>query len=182
MENLQSLNIELKKYLEEKISPTLIVELSELLNDKNINYLNNKSKADTKALYFEYQYDYLNIIFWAVDQEGERITEIIKLPSKEIDIINESDDWDALIPEKIWVTVTAFEDIYEEDNSDDILDEYNTEKYELFENWFLECWKKAAEQTKVEKDAYFSIHDTYFKTDLHSMETINTDEISKRYQ
>ncbi|ANF49770.1 hypothetical protein A0O34_04090 [Chryseobacterium glaciei] len=182
MVNLKSLNIELKKYLEEKISPMLIVELTELVNDKNINYLNNKSKADTKALYFEYRYDYLNIIFWAVDQEGERITEIIKLPSKEIDIINESDDWDALIPEKIWVTVTAFEDIYEEDDSDDILDEYNTEKYELFENWFLECWKKASEQTEVKTDAYFSIHDTYFKTDLNSMQTINTDEISKRYQ
>lgn len=182
MENLQNLNIELKKYLEEKISPMLILELTELINGKNINYLNNKSKADTKAFYFEYQYDYLNIIFWAADQEGERITEIIKLPSKEIDIINESDDWYALIPEKIWVTVTAFEDIYEEDDSDDILDEYNTEKYELFENWFLECWKKAVAQTKLEIDAYFSIHDTYFKTDLNSMETINTDEIAKRYK
>ncbi|WP_139262515.1 hypothetical protein [Chryseobacterium polytrichastri] len=179
MENLQHLNIELKKYLEQ-ISPQLIVDLTDLINDKNINYLNNKSKNNCKALYFEYQYDYLDIIFWSVDQAGERITELIRLPSKKIDRIDE--EWSALIPKQIWEAAADFEDTYEDDDFDDILDEYNTEKYELFESWFLECWKKATEQTKVEVDAYFSIHDTYFKTDLHSMETINTDEINERYQ
>lgn len=179
MENLQHLNINLKKYLEQ-ISLQLIVDLTDLIRGKNINYLNNKSEADCKALYFEYQYDYLDILFWSADQAGERITEIIKLPSKKID--SKDEDWNALIPKQILEAAVDFEDTYEDDDLDDILDEYNTEKYELFENWFLECWKKAVEQTKLEIDAYFSIHDTYFKTDLHSMETVNTDQINERYQ
>lgn len=181
MENLQNLNIELKKYLEQ-ISSQLIVDLTDLINGKDIIYLNNKNETDTKAFYFEYQYDYLDIIFWSVDREGERITETIKFPLKKVDRINGSSDWNALIPKQIWEVAADFEDSYEEDELDDILDEYNTEKYELFENWFLECWKKASEKVNVKTDAYFSIHDTYFKTDLNSMETINTDEIAKRYK
>ncbi|KPH12709.1 hypothetical protein [Chryseobacterium sp. ERMR1:04] len=177
MENLQHLNIELKKYLEQ-ISSQLILDITELIEGKNVNYLNNKAKADGKALYFEYQYDYLDIICWSVDQEGERITETSKLSSKKV----ENEEWNALIPKQIWEAAVDFEDTYEDDDFDDILDEYNTEKYELFENWFLECWKKAVAQIKLEMDAYFSIHDTYFKTDLHSMETINADEINVRYQ
>jgi hypothetical protein len=152
------------------LSSQLIVDLTDLINGKNIIYLSNKREADTKALYFEYQYDYLDIIFWAVDQSGERITETIKLPLKK-DKIN---DWNALIPKQIWEAAADFED--------DDLDEYNTQKYELFENWFFECWKKASEKTNVKTDAYFSIHDTYFKTDLNSMDTINTDEISEQYK
>lgn len=180
MENLQSLNIDLKIYLEQ-ISPQLIVELVYLVNGEGINYLDNKSEADSKAFYFEYQYDYLDIIFWSVDQAGERITETKKLPAKKNDGINENEGWNALIPEKIWEAAADFEDNYEDDDLDDILDEYNTEKYELFENWFLECWKKASEQAKMKIDAYFSIHDTYFKTDLNVMKTINEDEIAERY-
>lgn len=179
MENLQNLNIELKRYLDQ-IGPQLVVDMTELINGKNIIYLNNKSEADTKALYFEYQYDYLDIIFWSVDREGERITETIKLPSKNINRIDE--EWNVLIPKQIWEAAADFEDNYKEDDLDDLLDEYNTEKYELFENWFLECWKKASENVNVKTDAYFSIHDTYFKTDLRSLETVNTDEISKRYK
>lgn len=178
MENLQGLNIELKKYLEQ-MSSQLVVDLTDLIIGKNIIYLNNKSETDTKVLYFEYQYDYLDIIFWAVDQSGERTTETIKLPSKKADRI---DGWNAFIPKQIWEAAADFEDTYEDDDLDDILDEYNTQKYELFENWFLECWKKASEKTNVKTDAYFSIHDTYFKTDLNTMTTINTDEISERYK
>ena len=177
VENLQSLNIELKKYLEQ-LSLQLIVDLVDLINGKNIIYLNNKKEVDTKALYFEYQYDYLDIIFWTVDQFGERITETIKLPLKKADKTN---DWNALIPKQIWEAAADFEDNYDDD-LDDILDEYNTQKCELFENWFFECWKKASEKANVKTDAYFSIHDTYFKTDLNSMQAINTDEISERYK
>lgn len=176
MENLQHLNIELKKYLEQ-ISSQFILDITELIEGKNVNYLNNKAKADGKVLYFEYQYDYLDIICWSVDQEGERITETSKLPSKNVG----NEEWNALIPKQIWEAAADFEDTYEDDDFDDILDEYNTEKYELFENWFLECWKKAVVQTKLKMDAYFSIHDTYFRTDLHTLKTINDDEIAERY-
>jgi hypothetical protein len=181
VENLQHLNIELKKYLEQT-SSQLIADLTGLINGENINnYLNNKSKADIKAFYFEYQYDYLDIIFWADDKDGERITDTIKLLTKN-DGIDDGKVWNALMPEKIWETAADFEDSYEGDDLDDILDEYNEEKYSLFEDWFLECWKKASEQADMKMEAYFSIHDTYFKTDLKSMQTINTDEIAERYK
>ncbi|WP_278379430.1 hypothetical protein [Chryseobacterium arthrosphaerae] len=54
-------------------------------------------------------------------------------------------------------------------------------RYRLFEQWFFDCWKEAKAQTSVMMDAYFSIHDTYFRTDLNTLKTINEDEIAQRY-
>jgi hypothetical protein len=31
-------------------------------------------------------------------------------------------------------------------------------------------------------DAYFSIHDTYFRTDLNTLKTLNEDEIAQRFE
>jgi len=181
MKDLKKLNIELKTYLEE-IKGQLTEDLIHLFNGEDIIYLENKVKSDIKAFYFEYEYDYLNIMFWGVDGTGELVTEIIKLPTKKNNAAHENEKWNALIPEKIWTTAAEFQDNYEDDDFDEILDEYNDEKYKLFEQWFLDCWEKASEQISVKTDAYFSIHDTYFKTDLNTLKTINEDEIASRYQ
>lgn len=181
MEDLKKLNIELKIYLEET-SVQLTEDLIHLLNGENISYVNNKGKSDVKAFYFEYEYEYLDIVFWGVDQKGKIATNTIFLPTKKNSNAGENGEWDALIPEKIWNIVSEFQDHYEGDDFDDILDEYDDEKYKLFEHWFFDCWKKASEHTKVYMDAYFSIHDTYFRTDLNTLKTINEDEIAQRYQ
>lgn len=181
MENLKKLNIEFKKYLEET-SAQLTEDLIHLLDGENISYVDNKGKSDVKAFYFEYEYEYLDIVFWGVDQKGKIITNTIFLPTKKKSSAEESGDWDALIPEKIWNMVSDFQDHYEGEDFDEVLDEYDDEKYKLFEQWFFDCWKKASEYTKVKMDAYFSIHDTYFRTDLNTLKTINEDEIAQRYQ
>lgn len=181
MEDLKNLNIELKKYLDET-SAQLTEDLIHLLNGENISYVDNYGKSDVKAFYFEYEYEYLDIVFWGVDQKGKIITNTIFLPTKKKSSAEESGEWDALIPEKIWNMVSDFQDHYEGDDFDDVLDEYDDEKYKLFEQWFFECWKKASEYTQEKMDAYFSIHDTYFRTDLNTLKTINEDEIAQRYQ
>ncbi|WP_419495139.1 hypothetical protein [Chryseobacterium bernardetii] len=181
MEDLKKLNTELKNYLE-KISTQLTEDLIHLLKGENIRYLGNKGKSDVKAFYFEYEYEYLDIVFWGVDDKGEIATNTIALPTKKKNNAEENSDWDALIPEKIWNIVSNFQDHYEGEDFDDILDEYDNEKYKLFEHWFFGCWKDALEQTGKQMDAYFSIHDTYFRTDLNTLETISEDEIANRYQ
>ncbi|BAP30185.1 uncharacterized protein CHSO_1148 [Chryseobacterium sp. StRB126] len=181
MERLKKLNIELKKYLEET-SVQLTEDLIHLLNGENISYVDHKGKSDIKAFYFEYEYEYLNIVFWGVDRKGNIATNTVSLPTNKVGSIEKNGDWNALIPEKIWNIVSDFQDHYEGDDFDDILDEYDDEKYKLFEQWFFDCWKKASEQTKIKMDAYFSIHDTYFRTDLNTLKMINEDEIAQRYQ
>lgn len=180
MEDLKKLNIELKKYLEE-IGERLTDDLIDLLNGEHISYLDNDEKSDIKAFYFEYEYEYLDIVFWGVDSKGKIATNTVFLPTKK-SAGNEDDDWNALIPEKIWTASSDFQDHYEGEDFDDILDEYDEEKYKIFEQWFFDCWKKASAQTQVKMDAYFSIHDTYFRTDLNTLKTINEDEIALRYE
>ncbi|MGN7866830.1 hypothetical protein [Chryseobacterium sp. 22458] len=180
MEILKKLNIELQQYLKE-ISGDLTDDLVRLLKGENIQYLENKEQSDIKAFYFEYEFEYLNIICWGVDRAGKMATEKTALPGKNENTAQKNEKWSALIPEKIWTQAADFQDHYEGDNFDDILDEYDDEKYRLFEQWFFDCWKEAKTQTSVKMDAYFSIHDTYFRTDLNTLKTINEDEIAQRY-
>jgi len=181
MENLKQLNIELKNYLEE-IREELIKDLVQMLKGENVDYLGGKTKTDIKALYFEYDFDFLDIAAWAADQKEDIITQTTALPSQKKKHADGGEDWNSFLPEKIWTAASDFQEQYEdEDNFDDLCDEYNDEKYRLFENWFFDCWKKAAEKAQVHLDAYFSIHDSYFRTDLNTLKTINDDEITERY-
>lgn len=181
MEDLKKLNIEFKRYLGE-ISSQLTEDLIDLLNGENISYSDNNGRSDIKAFYFEYEYEYLDIVFWGVDRKGKIATNTVFLPSKKNSSTEENGEWNGLIPEKIWIAAADFQDNYDGDDFDDILDEYDDEKYKLFEQWFCDCWKKASEHTKVKMDAYFSIHDTYFRTDLNTLKIINEDEIAQRYE
>ena len=81
MQNLKKLNTELKNHLEES-KKRLINDIVQILKGENVDYLEGKHKVDTKALYFEYEYDYLDIVAWAVDKNGKIITDILKLPGK----------------------------------------------------------------------------------------------------
>lgn len=179
MEDLKKLNIEFKHYLGE-ISSQLTEDLIQLLKGESVTYLNENTKADIKAFYFEYEYDYLNIVSWGVDATGRMASNKIYLPAKKNQTTEENNEWTALIPEKIWTAAAEFQDEYEDDDLDEILEEYDEEKYLLFEQWFFECWKKASAQTMVNIDAYFSIHDSYFRTDLNTLKIINEDEIAQR--
>lgn len=180
MKNIKQLNIELKIYLQET-AEQLVKDLVQMLDGQKTDYLQGRTKDDISALYFEYQYNYLDITAWATDKSGNMITNPVLLPATGKPGINETGQWSALLPEKIWREASDLQEKYEDENDfDDLWDDYNEEKYKLFEDWFCECWKKASAQTGYRKDAYFSIHDTYFKTDLNTLHTINDDEIAER--
>jgi hypothetical protein len=180
MENIQNLNIEFKIYLD-TISAGLTDDLVRLLKGETIHYLHG-THSDIKAFYFEYEYDYLNIVFWGVDHKGTIATNTQSLPTRKNGNTSDNEEWSALFPEEIWNKVSDVEDHYEDDDFDEIMDEYNEEKYQIFEQWFSDCWKKASEQTSIKMNAYFSIHDTYFRTDLNTMKTINEDEIAQIFE
>ncbi|MBL1223216.1 hypothetical protein JET18_20395 [Chryseobacterium sp. L7] len=177
MQNLKNLNIELKNYLA-TTTEQMVEDFVQMLKGGLLTYFKDKSAIDTGALYFEYEYDYLNITAWAADKKGEIITEPLHLP-----VHVKKDSWNAFLPEKIWDAAADFQENSEDDEEfDEIWDEYNDEKYKIFEDWFCECWKIASTQAEVSKDAYFSIHDSYFKTDLNTFKTINDDEIAERFK
>lgn len=182
MDSISALNDELKEYLDH-CSAQMILDLKNILSDRSILYKNGKSRSDVVFLNFDYEYDTLNIVFEAFDKKYNKINELVHLPTIKKSKINEQSKWDSFLPEIIWNTYNTFENNNEDiDELDEILDEYDMEKYQLLENWFCMCWAIAIKETNVKIDAYFSMHDTEFVTDLNTLKKINPKEIEKRYQ
>lgn len=179
MKELSKLNKDLKDYLNNS-TPIMVEDLKNILCDKSIIYLKGKTKADSFAYYFEYEYDDLDIVFWAVNNKNKIIVKPLILPTQKDSKKNEKKNRNSFMPKKIQDKVNDFENNYDEDDLYDIIDSYNKEKYNLFEEWFCNCWKQAVKESGIKMEAYFSIHDTIFKTDLNTLKEIRLEEIEKR--
>ena len=178
---LSDLNNEWQTYLN-SCATQLQEDIHNILTDKTIKYRSRYHLQDISALYFEYEYDYMDIVFWAENKKGDVITDILVLPTQRKDNAITDSKWKSFFPENIWREVIELEESCEDDDFYDLLDEYNEEKTRLFKEWFFNCWNIAANRTENIPDAYFSIHDTYFRTDLKTGRRINQDEISERYK
>lgn len=181
MNDILKLNKDFKIYLDAS-TQQIVSDLKDILYGKSVVYLEDKTESDIVAYFFEYEYDYLNVVCWAVDRAGNIITDTIILSTQKNSKTDENSKWNAFIPESIWTKIADFHDNYEDDDFDDILDEYNQEKYELFEKWFCNCWSQTVKETGIKVDAYFSIHDTIFKTDLNTLEKIKDKQIEERFR
>ena len=180
-EHFLKLNKEWKLYLDSS-AEQMQTDIRNILTDQIVKYKQGKSRQDIVALYFEYEYDYMNILFWAKDKSEELVAELIVLPTIKRNNADENSNWEHFLPENIWRNVLGTEDIYEGEDYDEIRREYENVKTTLFKEWFLTCWNTITKDMENVPDAYFSIHDTYFLTDLKTGKKINSDEISERYK
>ncbi len=181
---MKELNDNLKyfeKYLL-RLTNQIVLDLQDILSDKIVVYKNNKTILDIKGYFFEYEYKYLDIIFYGLDKNLNLVTETIKLPTK---LINENFK-NHLMPECIYNSEIDIDNGYDEQKYSeeefyDIFDEYKSKMHDIFLNWFFDCWKKAVGNKKLTVYAYFSVHDSYYSTDLKTMKRVNDDEIKKRF-
>jgi len=182
MENIfLALNEEWKLYLDSS-AEQMQADIRNILTDQIVKYQQGKSRQNIAALYFEYEYDHMDIMFWAEDKNGELITETIKLPTIKRNNTDENSNWEHFLPESIWKKVIVSEDTYEGDDYDDIRSEYDEKKTELFKEWFINCWNTVTKEMENVLDAYFSIHDTNFRTDLKTGKRMKLAEIEERYR
>ncbi len=161
-----------KNYLS-KLTNQLTSDLKDIIDKKVIVYKEGKSESDIEGYFFEYEYEWLDIIFYGLDKNNDLSTETIKLPTK---LIEESYP-DSLTSKKMNVFEINIEDEYDmdkysEDEFYDLLDNYHEEKYKIFEKWFCDCWKQASDGKDIKTNSYFSVHDTNYKTDLRTMTKI----------
>ncbi|MDQ0780392.1 hypothetical protein [Chryseobacterium sp. W4I1] len=150
MKNLGYLNIKLKKYLEET-KGQVVADLVQLLKGENVNYLDGKTKTDIGALYFEYEYDYLDIAAWATDKNGKIITDTAILHKQKENHINETESWDSFLPETIWKVAIDFQEKHEEyEDWDDVWEEYEEKNINCLNSGFLTAGKKRQHRRRVE--------------------------------
>lgn len=175
--NLADLNIELQTYLDGSTAQ-MVTDLKPLLLDSGITYVDGKSRDDVAYFGFEYDYAYLDVTFCAVGNGGEPISEVEALPKVVASKANADSEWTAFLPEHIWDAVVAFEDSDDfDDDAEDLLDAYHLARCRIFEQWFCACWKQAVVEAGVNVAAYFSVHDSYFKTDLNTLKEVTSDAL-----
>ena len=171
MENrISALCSEWSLYLE-SATEQMQADIRDIIANRLIQYEQGKSWADIAAMFFEYEYEYMDIVFYAFDKQEKVITKVIALPTKRSGNIIPDSKWNAFLPEAIW---------HKEQGLDEHYDKYNREKTSIFKEWFLTCWKTVAKGIGNIPDAYFSIHDTFFRTDLKTGERVNNKQISAR--
>lgn len=180
MKEILELNIELAKYLNEE-KPQMIADLKNILLDKAVVYDFGKSRADVSAFYFEYEWEHLDIACWAADNTGEVLNDALILPTENNSKAHPNSKWESFMPEKIAKTIFDLLDKYDGEEVEEAIEVYENEKYDLFENWFYDCWKQAINETGLKVDAYFSMHDSGSKVDLNTMEELTDKQISERY-
>ena len=179
----ERLNKEWKLYLENS-AEQMQEDIRNMLTGKIVRYKQGKVQQDIAALYFEYEYEYMNITFWAENKNEILLTDVTELPTIMRNNGKPNSNWKHFIPETIWKEVIESEDEFEGDEDEyyEARDEYTNKSTELFEKWFFDCWKAAIKGMENIPDAYFSIHDTNWRTDLKTGKEMSIAEISKRYK
>jgi hypothetical protein len=147
-----------------KIRPNMCLELKDIL-EKSIN---NKN---IYAMFFEYELDYMDIVFYAVDEKENVILKKIPVLNNEISCKHLF--LDNLMEKQIQINdYYKLEYEYEQECEHDydydyyyndfyeISNAFYEAKEEIFANWFIECWDKIrCEYNNIPK-TYFSKHDT----------------------
>ena len=176
--NLLDLNKELQTYVD-SATGQMVADLKPLLLDSGITYIDGKSRDDVSYFHFEYDYEYLDVAFYAIGKDGDRVSEVETLPTEVASKAHADSEWTAFLPEHIWDAVADFEesDAFDDEDAEDLLDEYHLGRCRIFEQWFCACWKQAVAEAGVNVPAYFSVHDSYFKTDLNTLKEVTTDDL-----
>jgi hypothetical protein len=148
-----------------KIEPNMCLELKTILGES----INNKN---IYALFFEYEFDYMDIVFYAIDEKENIVL-------KKVPILNNEINCKYLFPENLMEKQMETNDNYEgeDEHFDDFSEEYYEKKEEIFKNWFIGCWDKIRCEYNNIPGAYFSIHDTNYKINLETKKKVKYNEI-----
>jgi hypothetical protein len=167
-------------YLEKQREP-MVHDVSKLLAKPVFKFARGKSFDDVTALFFEYQYESFNMGCWPADRLGNPLANMFSLPAnKKVGKKSRNSKWSSFSPERLSDDFEAFIEQHEEDE-DTLREAYNQALTRAYVRWFIQCWKVAAKLNDggPPVHVFFSIHDTYFRTNLRTNKECNGDEISK---
>ena len=150
--------------IETKLQFSIKTILNEVMENNNIF-----------AIFFEYEYDIMNISFYAIDNK-----ENILLDKNNI-LRNELNS-KTLFPKNLYDSQEKVVDKYdgEDDNFDEIYREYVQQKEAFFKKWFKICWDEAIKGYNNIPNSFFSIHDTNNKLNLKTNKIIKDTEIMEK--
>ena len=162
-ERILNLWEEFLKEITSKMESSIKEILDEVLNNKDIF-----------AIFFEYEYDDMDIIFYAMDRKENALL-------RKLNMVIDKLNCNHLFPKELSDKQMELNNRYDsnDDNYEEYIDEYSKIKEDIFKNWFKKCWDNIKNDYNNIPKAYFSIHDTNWKTDLETKERIKYSEIMK---
>lgn len=152
------------------IREKIIGELGNILSGKAIRMLPSFSQDDIAVHNFEYRHEWFSMVFFGSSAAGFTITEENGFLRSELnDYFSMSED--------LLNIVSDLEDDFEgEEEWEEMMEEYEQEKYEIFDDWFISCWEEAQKMTGSKVPAYFSIEEMDSGVELMSSDSV---EINK---
>ncbi len=173
---IEEIKLEFESFLNQ-IKESFTKELEIIIKTLPFEWDEDEAEENLKALCFEYEYDDLNLACWPVNEDYELIAEPIYLP-KNLDFskAHPNSKWQSLFPEELADGFLNYIDEHVEQEGK-IRQDFDLFKYQLFEQWFCDCWKQANKGNKIQ--GLFSIHEAFFKTDLNRQITLQNKEIRK---
>jgi hypothetical protein len=133
----------------------------ELNMNSSIKKILNKTIENEKvtAIFFEYEYEIMNIGSYAFDKNENIILE-------EYNILIDELNCKTLFPKEYAVKVDKMWEYRNDIGFSDFMGNFEKKKCEILEKWFLLCWSKIKDEFSNIHKIYFSIHDTALKIDL----------------
>lgn len=176
LKELKALNAFLKSALT-AINPKIIGELTKTLNGEAVTMLPDFEKSDIATFNFEYRHEWLTMVFFGSNAAGVTITEYVDFLRNELgEYFSRAED--------VMDIVSDLEDDFEGDADDweEMIEEYEQEKYEIYDEWFEACWKEAKDQTGNNTPTYFSIDELDFGVEFITSDgvEINKDQLNIR--
>jgi hypothetical protein len=176
LKELRELNVLLQETLTE-LTSKITEELVQILNGTAIKMLSSYEKKDIASFNFEYRNEWLSILFFGSNARGVTITENISLLFQELnEYTSKSED--------VMDEVYEMEEDWEGDTEDweDMMDEYNEEKNNIYENWFINCWQEARNLTQNKTLTYYSNElDSGLELNEFEIVEINKNQSNIRY-
>lgn len=158
-----ALLLEIEQRLHE-LSDELIENLVEIVEGKLNNRIKGFNAEDVKLLYFEYSHDDLQLYFWEEGIHKQLLSQgVLNLPTTQREGLLSLELRDRMFDLE---DVLYEDESFEDDEVEEEMEQFNTARCALFEQWFLACWSQARQQMTCDKQAYFSVHDSYYKTEL----------------
>ena len=142
-----------------------------------VSYLEEKDRGRILAFSFEYDPEDFVISFQTLGEAGEVLSDFLYLPTERFEKRFPSNKF---VIEDESLEDDLYDRDFQEAEIEDILIEYRREKQAIFSDWFIARWKKVTEELGKTINAFFSKQHSFYKTDLNTLDLIDSDEIQEK--
>ncbi len=144
------------------------------------------SNPKLRMLSFIYSFDDFKTVVYSLDNKGETITDVVGLPIKDYENLYSMENYGRFVPyelkkkeDLIYEQYQELEDKNKLSEYWDYSEEYQSKKSDIFNSWFMDCWRMASMNTNTRILTCFAIHDSSGGIELTTGNYMSDDEIEK---